>query len=44
MLRLLKDFTNLMLEAFDLFNQSSCMIYLSVGGIFSLNMQHEEYE
>jgi hypothetical protein len=33
LLRLLKDFMNLLLEGLDPFNQSSCMIYLSVGGL-----------
>ena len=34
MLSLLKVVMNLLLEGLDLFNQYSCMIYLSVGGIF----------
>ena len=33
MLSLLKDVMNLLLEELDPFNQSSCMIYLSVGGL-----------
>ena len=32
-LSLLKDVVNLLLEGLDLFNQSSYMIYLSVGGL-----------
>jgi hypothetical protein len=32
-LSLLKDATSLLLEGFDPFNQYSCMIYLSVGGL-----------
>ena len=34
LLSLLKDVMNLLLEAFDLFSQSSYRIYLSVGGLF----------
>jgi hypothetical protein len=34
LLSLLKVVMNLLLEGLDLFNQSSCMIYLSVGGIY----------
>jgi hypothetical protein len=33
LLSLLKVVMNLLLEGLDLFNQYSCMIYLSVGGI-----------
>jgi hypothetical protein len=33
LLSLLKDVTSLLLEGLDSFNQYSCMIYLSVGGI-----------
>jgi hypothetical protein len=33
MLSLLKVVMNLLLEGLDLFDQSSCMIYLSMGGI-----------
>jgi hypothetical protein len=34
MLSLLKVVMTLLLERLDVFNQSSCMIYLSVGGIY----------
>jgi hypothetical protein len=34
LLSLLKVVMNLLLEGLDLFNQSSCMIYLSVDGLY----------
>jgi hypothetical protein len=33
LLSLLKVVMNMLLEGLDLFNQSNCMIYLSVGGL-----------
>jgi hypothetical protein len=38
MLSLLKDVMNFLLEGLDSFNQSNCMMYLSVGGLCSVKM------